>query len=180
MDVVATRIRGVLKGDVQVKTEPGQGTRIAIFLPLNLAILESLIIRCRGSFYAVAVRDIEETMKVRLQPGPAGETVRYREEEIPALRLERLLYGKPADPSQGDRGTVIPGGEVDISLIGGDSLMDASGLGPEADETEHNAVLIRNKGRVVCLVVDQLVEEQDGVIKPVSDLLNNTGLFSGG
>jgi two-component system chemotaxis sensor kinase CheA len=179
MDVVATRIRGVLKGDVQVRTDPGRGTRIGIFLPLSLAILEALIIRCRGSFYAVAVRDIEETVKVRLQSGAQGETIRYRDGEIPALRLERLLYGRPADASQSDRGAMVPGGDLNISLMDGDSLMAASGLTSESDEAEHNGVVIRQKGKAVCLVVDQLVEEEDVVIKPVSDLLNNTGLFSG-
>ncbi|MBN1834536.1 MAG: chemotaxis protein CheA [Spirochaetales bacterium] len=179
MDVVATRIRGDLKGDVQVKTEPGRGTRIAIFLPLSLAILEALIIRCRSSFYAVAVRDIEETVKVRLQAGLRGETVRYREADIPVLRLEGLLYRSAAPPAgrtREARPADIPGESVGEE---GDSLLEASGVSPEVEDSEYNGVVIRQKGRAVCLVVDQLVEEQDVVIKPVPDLLNNTGLFSG-
>lgn len=179
MDVVATRIRGVLKGDVQVKSDRGLGTRIAIFLPLSLAILEALIIRCRGCFYAVAVRDIEETVRVKLEGDSRGESVRYRDGAIPALRLERLLYGEPGGAAQSAEGAASPEGGFEASLAQGDSLMDASGLGSQVEEAEHNGVVIRQKDKAVCLVVDQLVEEEDVVIKPVSDLLNNTGLFCG-
>ncbi len=35
MDVVATRIRGDLKGDVVLRTEPGKGTRITLLLPAH-------------------------------------------------------------------------------------------------------------------------------------------------
>jgi chemotaxis protein histidine kinase CheA len=57
--------------------------------------------------------------------------------------------------------------------------MDASGLAPEREDIEENGVVIRHKSSLVCLIVDELVEEQDAVIKPVSELLNARGLFSG-
>jgi two-component system chemotaxis sensor kinase CheA len=178
MDVVANRIRGVLKGDVQVKTEPGGGTRITIYLPLSLAILEVLVVRCRGYHNAVAVRDIEETVKVKLRGGRSGESVLYREKSIPTLRLDRLFYGNgrrtPAVQSGGFQPALS-----DVLLGEGDALVDASGLASEGDDKEYNGVVIRHKNAVVCLVVDQLVEEEDIVIKPVSDLLNMQGLFSG-
>jgi two-component system chemotaxis sensor kinase CheA len=175
MDVVATRIRGALRGEVQVKTDSGAGTRISIYLPLSLAILEALVMRSRGYDYAVAIRDIEETVRVRLE---RGKSVEYRGEQIPALRLERLLYGN------GERlppaaGASLPPGASAVPLGQGDALMDASGLAPEREDIEENGVVIRHKSSLVCLIVDELVEEQDAVIKPVSELLNARGLFSG-
>jgi len=178
MDVVATRIRGSLRGDVQVNTESGAGARISIYLPLSLAILEALVMRSRGYDYAVAVRDIEETVRVRLRGGEGGESVEYRGERIRALRLERLLYGN-GDLPPGPAGAILGPGSAGVPLGQGDALMDASGLAPEREETEENGVVIRHKSSLVCLVVDELVEEQDAVIKPVSELLNARGLFSG-
>ena len=179
MDVVATRIRGVLKGEVQVRTEPGRGTRVTIFLPLSLTILEGLVVRCRGYFYAISVRDIEETVKIKVHAGPQGDIVRYRSEEIPALRLERLLYRAGPDETAAVNGDQ-EAADLSQSLLGyADTLMTASGLRPRPEETEHNGVVIRHKDRAVCLLVDQLVEEEEIVIKPVSDMLNNRGLFSG-
>ena len=40
-------------------------------------------------------------------------------------------------------------------------------------------VLLRRKGRRYCLLVDELVEELDLVIKPLAEMLNSSRLFSG-
>ncbi len=44
---------------------------------------------------------------------------------------------------------------------------------------EHFAVILSHGGRKGCLVVDELIEEQQVVIRPVDDLLNHRRLFSG-
>jgi two-component system chemotaxis sensor kinase CheA len=44
---------------------------------------------------------------------------------------------------------------------------------------EHFAVILSHAGRRGCLVVDELVEERQVVIRPVDDLLNRRRLFSG-
>jgi two-component system, chemotaxis family, sensor kinase CheA len=44
---------------------------------------------------------------------------------------------------------------------------------------EHFAVILSHGGRKGCLVVDELVEERQVVIRPVDDLLNQRRLFSG-
>jgi two-component system chemotaxis sensor kinase CheA len=178
MDVVATEIRGTLRGDVQVNSQAGAGTRVSIYLPLSLAILEALVMRSRGYDYAVAVRDIEETVRVRLRAAGGEELVEYRGERIPALRLERLLYGN-GELRHPPAGSTLPHAALDAPLGQGDALLDASGLTPEREEVEENGVVIRHKSSRVCLVVDELVEEQDAVIKPVSELLNARGLFAG-
>ena len=50
MDVVATRIRGDLKGDVALRTDPGKGTRVTLVLPLTLTIVNALLVRGERSF----------------------------------------------------------------------------------------------------------------------------------
>jgi two-component system chemotaxis sensor kinase CheA len=44
---------------------------------------------------------------------------------------------------------------------------------------EHFAAVLRNGDRRAYLVVDELIEEREVVIKPVDDLLNSQKIFSG-
>ncbi len=146
MDVVATRVRGELKGDVALATEKGRGTRVTLLLPLTLTIINSLLVRGDGQLYAIPLTDVDSTVKV-LSTEIRGENGReawvYQGEEIPLRRLG-VLFGR------GRR---------------------------RADE--HFAVILRHGEARECLVVDELIEEQEIVIKPVDDLLNDRRLFSG-
>jgi len=150
MDVVATRIREDLKGEVDVRSESGGGTLIRILLPLTLTILHSLVISCAGYYYAVPVQDIKETVKISEQDVIVEEKnvyYDYEGQKIAILGLQSVLLGRADEGAQ---------------------------LGPDND----GVVVEQRRGRA-CLLVDELVEEEDLVIKPISDLLNHRRLFSG-
>ncbi len=150
LDVVATRVKENLKGEVLVASSPGAGLLTTIILPLTLTILHSLIVRVRQAFYAIPMQDIEETLQVE----PA--TLRRPLPEAP----ERLLRG----------------GE-DVAAVRLEALLDASR--PAEAASELHGVILRQKGRNVCLLVDEVQEEQDVVVKPIADLLNPKHWFSG-
>jgi two-component system chemotaxis sensor kinase CheA len=150
MDVVATRIREDLKGEVEVRSEFGGGTLIRILLPLTLTILHSLVISCAGHYYAIPVQDIKETVKVSEQDVIVEEQnvfYDYAGQKIAILGLDSILLG-PTDVSE------------------------------QVGQDNDGVVVEQRRGRV-CLLVDELVEEEDLVIKPISDLLNHRRLFSG-
>jgi two-component system chemotaxis sensor kinase CheA len=150
MDVVATRIREDLKGEVEVRSESGGGTLIRILLPLTLTILHSLVISCAGYYYAIPVQDIDETVKVtgqNISIEGENEFYDYEGQKVPLLRLDSVLLGLS---------------DVNNSL-----------------GQENNGVVVEQRRGMVCLLVDELVEEEDLVIKPISDLLNHRRLFSG-
>lgn len=181
MDVVATRIKEELKGDVIVKSEKGMGTKITILLPLTLTILHSLVIRSGQHYYAIPIRDIDETIKVaaaKIQISRHGEIYIYSDGEITLLRLETLL--SPGDPFPGG-GSITPSTyrpSKEAFKIGRGLLRKIEAISSQKSE-EHNGVIINQKGRKVCLLVDELVEEEDVVIKPIADILNFRNLFSG-
>jgi two-component system chemotaxis sensor kinase CheA len=146
MDVVATRVRGELKGDVVLATEKGGGTRVTLLLPLTLTIINALLVRGESQLCAIPLTDVDSTVKVlntEIRAENGRESLVYRNEEIPLHRLASLF-----------------------------------GRGRRRAE-EHFAVILRHGERKGCLVVDELIEEQEIVIKPVDDLLNHRRLFSG-
>ena len=150
MDVVATRIREDLKGEVEVRSEAGKGTLVRILLPLTLTILHSLVISCAGYHYAIPVQDIDETVKVleeEILSEGGGDVYSYEGRAVPLLRLDSVLLGPSEDQHNRSR--------------------------------EHNGVVVEQRRGRVCLLVDELVEEEDLVIKPISELLNHRRLFSG-
>jgi two-component system chemotaxis sensor kinase CheA len=150
LDVVATRIKEKLKGEVLVSSSPGAGLLTTIILPLTLTILHSLIVRVRQSFYAIPMQDIEETLQVE----PAS--LRRPLSEAP----ERLPYGG-----------------ADVAAVRLESLLDSSR--PAETASELHGVVLQQRGRNVCLLVDEVEEEQDVVVKPIAELLNPKHLFSG-
>jgi two-component system chemotaxis sensor kinase CheA len=257
MDVVATRIRQDLSGQVLVRSESGMGATFTIILPLVLNILNSLIVRCRGHYYAIPVQSIGETVKlyaanILLQDG--GWRIGYRETSIPLYHLGELLGGgaevwqdrggpapdgkEGAEKSVGTSGfrlaepqggTGVPCGtgvplsgsarraESGISegpakpvrkptpqkasasagmasrpevAQGGATGREArvppepgmAGGGAEARleaEEGYYGIIIRQREETYCLIVDELVEEQELVIKPIDAILNQQRLFSG-
>jgi len=146
MDVVATRIRGDLKGDVVLRTEPNRGTRVTLLLPLTLTIVNALLVRGDVQLYALPLTDVDSTAKLvsaEIRGEEGHESALWMEEEIPVYSLGALF-------GSGRRRT-----------------------------DEYFAAVLRHGDRKAYLVVDELIEEREVVIKPVDDLLNSQKMFSG-
>jgi two-component system chemotaxis sensor kinase CheA len=146
MDVVATRIRSDLKGDVVLRTEQNRGTRVTLFLPLTLTIVNAMLVRGEAQLYALPLTDVDSTAKLagsEIRGEEGRESAQWMEEEIPVFSLGALF-------GSGRR---------------------------RADE--YFAAVLRHGDRKAYLVVDELIEEREVVIKPVDDLLNSQKMFSG-
>ncbi|MGA9526165.1 MAG: chemotaxis protein CheA [Myxococcaceae bacterium] len=96
LDVVKTNIAN-LSGLINLDSEPGKGTTLAITLPLTLAIIRALMVDVSGRSYAVPLNSVVELVAVEsadLQPVEGGEVLELRGETIPVVRLARL-FGHP-------------------------------------------------------------------------------------
>jgi two-component system chemotaxis sensor kinase CheA len=185
MDVVATRVKENLRGEVLVSSLQGRGLTVTILLPLTLTILHSLLVASGGQYYAIPIRDIDETVHVEpvaLRPTRFGEQMALGEEELPAIRLAQLLGRAPPGvlPAAAPASAVPPADRP--------GAREAVATAPRAGEPEApvsaaagylHGVVARTRGRRYCLLVDELVEELDLVIKPLSEVLNRNRLFSG-
>ena len=97
LDVVKCNITA-LSGTVSMETQPGCGSRVAITLPITLAILRTLIIDAGDETYGVPVSSIQETVSVT--PGEiltleGNEVLPVREMTLPVIRLDHF-FGSPA------------------------------------------------------------------------------------
>jgi len=119
MDVVATKIKDELHGDVSLQTGKNKGSTITITLPLTLTILNAVIIETAGNFYAIPVSKTEETVEVlntEIRYDNNRSFYNYREEEVPVLYLDNLL-GKRIKKSEENYGVIVRHGSLKGCLI---------------------------------------------------------------
>jgi two-component system chemotaxis sensor kinase CheA len=142
MDVVKRNVQQ-LNGSVSLVSEKGQGSTLSIELPLTLAILEGLLIRVVDRTLVLPLLSVIETVPLHdeqiVRVAERGEVVVIRDEPIPLLRLSRFLGLPP---------------EVEIS---DQASQEAS--------KRRLAVIVEAGNRKVGLVVDELLGQQQVVVK---------------
>jgi two-component system chemotaxis sensor kinase CheA len=119
MDVVATRIRGDLKGDVVLHSVSGRGTRVSLHLPLTLTIVNALIVRGDTHLYAIPLTDVDSTATIlttELRGEEGRETSPWQGTEIPVYSLGSLL-GHGRHPGDEYAAAVLRHGERRAYLI---------------------------------------------------------------
>jgi two-component system chemotaxis sensor kinase CheA len=157
MDVVKTNIEKI-GGTVSIQNQPGLGTTVKIRIPLTLAIMPALIVAAAGERYAIPQVSVLEL--VRLE----GDEVRDGIERIHAAAVYRL------------RGSLLPLVWLDAELAG-------ETINPEKKPTETNeSVTIAVLQADDCkfgLVVDDVNDTEEIVVKPLAKQLRGTSIFSG-
>lgn len=149
MDVVRTNITS-LQGSIEIETALGKGTGFRIFLPLTLAIVDSVVIRLGEERYVVPLAQISEFFRpqeseINLVYG-RSELLTLRDETLPVFRLSTLLQREPK--------TRNPAWQL-------------------------TALIIRdNSHRAFAVLVDQIIAQQQIVIKPLgSEVKGKAGLI---
>jgi two-component system chemotaxis sensor kinase CheA len=89
-----------LSGTMTLQTEPGEGTRFVIQLPVTLAITDALIGRVGREAFAIpqgSVREVIDVPSADIRQLEENEIVPYREGALPIIRLARV-FGIDAVP----------------------------------------------------------------------------------
>lgn len=94
MDVVRRNVES-LGGRINVDSEPGRGCKFTLALPLTLAVLEGMVIRCGDDRYVIPIASVIETQHLASTPIerlPFGqEVLRWRGEVTPLYRLGAVM-----------------------------------------------------------------------------------------
>lgn len=95
LDVVARNIQA-LRGTVEIKSQPGQGSRFVIRLPLTLAIIDGFLTAVGNNYFIVPLDTVVECIELPAQCD--REYLNLRGEVLPFLRLrdEFELDGEPS------------------------------------------------------------------------------------
>ncbi|MBU2793125.1 chemotaxis protein CheA [Acidithiobacillus thiooxidans] len=156
MDVVKETTHQ-LRGRLDVRTELGRGTTIAMEFPLTLAVLPVLYLRLRRDTYALPISAVESLLEVelgRLHQLQGRALYRVNNEQIvPLLDLGSVLHGKPLrignEPTDGiltERGLLV----VSEVLGNEDSVVKPMDFMPEGNW--YQGATISGKGDVVLIL----------------------------
>jgi two-component system chemotaxis sensor kinase CheA len=158
MDVVRSNIERI-GGTVELASVFGQGTCFTIKIPLTLAIVAALIVRVRGERFAVPQINVLELVRV-------GEALEGDQENA-GMAIEHI----GTTPVLRLRDQLLP-------LI---SLGDALALEAPQDAGEPGATVVVTAvgSGMLGIVVDEVFDTEEIVVKPVAPILRHVTMFSG-
>lgn len=208
MDVVKTNL-DKLGGVVDIDTRPGEGTVIGIKLPLTLAIIPSQIIVTGGERYAIPQVNMEELLRIpadkvkdRIEKVGDADVVRLRGNLLPLIRLADVIgaEGTYFDAGEGrekrDRRKNIADRRSKKTLVKyedgdveeqGEGNPEMPSFRKERDPNDRrfhadsavNIVVVSAGALKYGLVVDELHDSEEIVVKPLGRHLKHTKGYAG-
>lgn len=151
MDVIRRTVIDDLHGTISVVSHPGAGSRFTFNLPLSLAQMRVLLFTCGGHRFGLAAQQVVELLRV-----PPGETLH--------------IAGRPAVVLRNEFIPLVPLAEL---------LGLASNRLDSPDPDALLAVVIAVRQAKLGLLIDDLVDIQNLVIKSLPGPMRGCGLVTG-
>jgi two-component system chemotaxis sensor kinase CheA len=166
MDVVRNNIAAV-SGMVDIETSKGRGSRVIITLPITLAIIKALIIRCAGKIYALPITSVLESlilMDADIKTVERKEVIQLRDHILPLLRLESFFSTSRSTEYPHEFYVVVVGvaekrlgivvddllGQQDIVIKSlGESFKCFRGISGAADLGDQRTILVLDVGGII-------------------------------
>jgi two-component system chemotaxis sensor kinase CheA len=149
LDVVRSQIEG-LRGSVAVTFEPGRHTCFSLMLPLKVTTLRALLVRSGSELFA-----------------------------LPSANVEKLVRAGASELAQlQGRETLLTDG-APLPLIALAEVIGAEPAPPTAAQGKLPIVILGQPGERIALAVDELIAEQDVVVKPLGKRIRKLRHVSG-
>ena len=120
MDVVRSNLKR-MNGTIQLDSIPGKGTTVKLRLPLTLAILPVLLVQVSDEAYALPLRAVVETSRVRsneVHEMEGNEVLLLHGETLPLLRLRNMFaVGAGEDDIAEQKVVILLVGEKRVALV---------------------------------------------------------------
>jgi len=136
-------------GSVDIDSEQGAGTQIRLLLPLTLAIIDALLIIEGGQMYAVPLEAVKESIEIR-------------ESELHQLKQKEAIN--------------LRGEIIGVSRLA--RLLNLEEKEPDPDRVV-SVVFVQVGAKVMGIVVDDLYNQQEIVVKPLQQYLTQIPGISG-
>ena len=163
MDVVRTNIEKI-GGHVEMKSEPGRGSTFVVKIPLTLAIVSALIVASGGERFAIPQIGVDELVRVthgsehRIETINDTRVLRLRNRLLPLVALDEMLK---------------------LRVAGDEKPADNAADERAGREGETCIVVARVGTSSFGIIVDQVFESEEIVVKPVTHVLRGIAIFSG-
>jgi two-component system chemotaxis sensor kinase CheA len=146
MDVVKNTINK-LRGTVSIQTKKEHGSIITISLPITIAIFPALVCRISNNYFAVPLETINDTVSIDkdeiIMMDEKNQKIYYNEVLIPLIDVSKLLsFNYFTKPSPS---------RIDNKFI--------------------SALIVKNKTENLALLVDEIVDQDNIVLKPVNKFI---------
>ncbi|MEO5373438.1 MAG: hybrid sensor histidine kinase/response regulator [Alphaproteobacteria bacterium] len=149
MDVVRRCVVDELQGSIKVETRPGAGTTFSLRLPTSLAVMRVLMVEAGGQTLGFTAQHVTQLLRL-----PADRLLTVAERQAVVIHNEFV--------------PVVP-------------LADLLALPPaqRSDGDDLLLVVVRRASEKLALLVDDLIDERDMVIKPLPEHLRHITTVSG-
>ena len=149
LDVVKTKIES-LGGSIEAKTVKGEGSTFTIQLPLTLAIIQALMVEVGKEKYAIPLGNIDTIEDISL-------------DEIKLVQSKEVIHL---------RGSVIP-------IVRMNEVLEMEEYERDPESRSMVVVVVKKGDQRLGLGVDNLLGQQETVIKSMGHHITNAKLFSG-
>jgi len=158
LDVVKTNMEKI-GGFIDIQSTAGKGTLFKFKLPLTLAIIPALIVKTGGDSYAIPQVSLVELVRLK------GEDIQNKIEWLHKAPVYRL------------RGQLLPLVYLNSEL----QLNEPDLAGPSGATAEKsiNIIVLQAEDRHFGLVVDEVNDTQEIVVKPLGKQLKGLTLYAG-
>jgi two-component system chemotaxis sensor kinase CheA len=118
MDVVKRAVEG-LRGAIEMTSAPGQGSQIALRIPLTLAIIDGLMVRVGTGRYVIPLSAVEECVELSVEQdlrSTGRSLLTLRDRLVPFIRL-RNLFSTGLPPEEHQKVVVVSTGHERVGLV---------------------------------------------------------------
>lgn len=146
MDIVISKLDAI-NGTVEIESFAGQGTTVTINLPLTMAIIRALVARIGAGVYAIPLENVLEIITVpraSLQHIQRQRVVRLRDRVIPVALFEQVFQTREPESCTATR-----------------------------DHENLTLIILGNQNDELGLVVDEMIGQEDVVIKDIAENYQN-------
>ena len=152
LDVVNQAITKTLKGNIQVINNSKEGCTFEMRLPLTMAMMHLLTVKTQNSIFAIPSGNVDEIVRIQsseIIKVAYKDAIQVRDALIPIIHLKNVLRMKLKDSAISSKS---------YNLI---------------------IVIVKSGGEKLGIIIDELLDEEVLVIKPLPDHLKNNQWVSG-